>query len=259
MSARVKIRLRFAKHGRLRWIGHHDVLRCLERLLRRARIPIAQTQGFNPHPRLSFALALALGIEGRREVVDFDLAQDMVPDRLLETLGQHSPEGLDWLEANLIPQSTPPPEAIEARYSLAIALERRPAARLAITQFLAAETWPYTRNRPGRERSFDLRARVIDGDLDESGTLRFSLKVEREGSARPEEVVEALGLSDLTQGGGRLVREDVVLKDRSPLSPAPLAVAPTDQGEPSFAAEPSHAASEAGLELVQSVFIGQST
>ncbi len=51
MTAVTKVRLRFAKCGDLRLISHRDIMRCLERMLRRAGIPIAFTQGFNPGPR----------------------------------------------------------------------------------------------------------------------------------------------------------------------------------------------------------------
>ncbi len=259
-SARVKVRLRFAKRDRLCWISHHDLLRCLERLLRRARIPIAQTQGFNPRPRLSFALALALGIEGRREVVDMDLEHFVTPGDLLDLLRRNSPEGLDWLEAVTLAPSTPPPEAIEAHYSLAVAPERWPAVRYALDLFLAAPAWLHTRERPGRVRSFDLRSCLVRGDFTESGLLRFVLKVERDGSARPEEIVAALGLEDLTLGGGRIVRDDVVLRDRCKIA----ADRPREIAAPGFLVPPSPTApalarGETGLDPVQSVFIGYST
>src|SRR3990167_11377873 len=61
---KIIVRLRFQKKGTLRFISHHDLMRLLERALRRAELPIKMTQGFNPRLRMSFPLALALGIEG---------------------------------------------------------------------------------------------------------------------------------------------------------------------------------------------------
>src|SRR5271157_3319048 len=58
MTTSTKVRLRFAKQGDLRLVSHHDLLRCLERMLRRAQIPMASSQGFNPRPKITFALAL---------------------------------------------------------------------------------------------------------------------------------------------------------------------------------------------------------
>src|SRR5215469_3325970 len=88
-----KVRLHFAKRGDLRLVSHHDLLRCLERTVRRASIPIALSQGFNPRPRIVFALAMALGIEGRREVVDLELAEPLEPAEILRRLTLASPPG----------------------------------------------------------------------------------------------------------------------------------------------------------------------
>jgi radical SAM-linked protein len=86
MKQATRVRLRFAKCGDLRLVSHHDIMRCLERMLRRARIPIALTQGYNPRPKITFALALGLGIEGRSEVVDLELAEPLEPAELLGRL-----------------------------------------------------------------------------------------------------------------------------------------------------------------------------
>ena len=83
MTKATKVRLRFAKCGDLRLVSHHDLMRCLERMLRRAQIPIALTQGFNPRPKMTFALALGLGIEVDREVVDLELSEPLEPSELL--------------------------------------------------------------------------------------------------------------------------------------------------------------------------------
>ena len=74
MTTASKLRLRFAKRGNLRLVSHHDLMRCLERMVRRAQIPLALSQGFTPRPRIVFALPLALGIEGCSEVVDLELS-----------------------------------------------------------------------------------------------------------------------------------------------------------------------------------------
>ncbi len=78
-ASATRVRLRFAKRGDLRLISHHDLMRCLERMLRRAALPVAHSRGFNPRPKATFALALALGIEGCREVLDLDLDEPMEP------------------------------------------------------------------------------------------------------------------------------------------------------------------------------------
>lgn len=70
---RDKVRIRFSKTGELRWISHHDLMRTFERMLRRAAIPFHSTAGFNPKPRLVFAMPLPLGVIGLQEVADPEL------------------------------------------------------------------------------------------------------------------------------------------------------------------------------------------
>ena len=107
MPQDTKVRLRFAKRGDLRLVSHHDLLRCLERMLRRAQVPIAQTQGYSPRPKITFALALGLGIESLCEVVDLELAEPLEPAELLARLQAVAPPGFDWTDARPLPAECP--------------------------------------------------------------------------------------------------------------------------------------------------------
>jgi len=211
MASASKVRLRFAKRGDLRLVSHHDLMRCLERTLRRAEIPIAHSQGFNPRPKVVFALALALGIEGRREVLDLELSQAMEPAEVLNRLAATAPPGLEFFEAEAIP----PGKAARAEavlYALPVPAERWDSLRAAIADLLGTDSRPYTRHRPDRTVEIDLRPFVLGADLDDQGLLRLRLKMTPSGSsARPEEVVETLGLRDLLDTGTILARTDVEL------------------------------------------------
>jgi radical SAM-linked protein len=210
MSA-CKIRLRFAKRGDLRLVSHHDLMRCLERMVRRARLPMAHSQGFNPRPKIVFTLALGLGIEGRREVVELDLAEPMDAAEVHRRLSAASPPGFDWLEAEAV-TSNRSSQAGAVAYALAVPEGRHDAARAALSAFLQSTSWPYTRRRSDRDDvTFDLRPFLIEADLDPQGVLRFRLKITPAGSARSEEVIDALGLGDLLATGSVLVRTEVEL------------------------------------------------
>jgi radical SAM-linked protein len=210
MMTATKVRLRFAKHGNLRLISHHDLMRCLERMLRRARLPIAQSQGFNPRPKVVFTLALALGIEGRREVVELDLSEPLAPAEVLRRLAAVAPPGFDWLEAEAVAPGRPA-QAEAVAFLIEIPTDRRDVARERLAALLASPRWPYTRHRPDRDVAIDLRPFVLDAELDPLGVLRFRLKMTPGGSARPDEVIDALGLRDLLGRGAFLVRTEVEL------------------------------------------------
>jgi radical SAM-linked protein len=210
-SPTFKFRLRFAKRGDLRLVSHHDLMRCLERMARRAELPLAETQGFNPRPKVAFTLALALGIEGHHEVVEMELLEPMEPSEVLRRLAAVSPAGLDWIEAEA-PGPGRAAQAEAVRYAINVPADRLEGARASLADFLARESWPYTRHRPDRTVEIDLRPFLLEANLEETdGTLRFRLKMSPSGSARPEEVIDALGLRDLLGQGAVLARTAVEL------------------------------------------------
>jgi radical SAM-linked protein len=213
MPQATKLRLRFAKRGDLRLISHHDLLRCLERMLRRAQISVARTQGYNPRPKITFALALGLGIESLGEVVDLELSEAAEPADILARLHAVAPPGCDWTDAQALPQNARAPRPREVEYSFPVEEGRRTAVSLAIQSLLESKSAPLNRIRPKRESAFDLRPHVIAAELTVEGLLRFRLKVASDGSARPEELLEALALRDLLDGGAFLTRTSLELSE----------------------------------------------
>jgi radical SAM-linked protein len=216
MASATKVRLRFAKRGDLRLVSHHDLMRCLERALRRARLPVAESQGFNPRPKAVFALALALGIEGQREVLDLELTDPLEPAEVVRRLTEVAPPGLDFLEAEaVLPGRAARVEAVQ--YALPIPPERQSGAQKALADLIASESRPYTRHRPDRTVEIDLRPFVLGADLDPEGVLRLRLQMTPSGSsARPEDVIDTLGLRDLLDTGAILARTEVELASLSP-------------------------------------------
>lgn len=88
------IRIRFKKEGRAKYISHLDLNRCMQRALRRAKIPVWRTQGFNPHPYIVFALPLSLFYESECEVMDAKLDVEMPFDEVKSRLSEQMPEGI---------------------------------------------------------------------------------------------------------------------------------------------------------------------
>ena len=82
----MRVRLRFTKQGKVRFTGHRDVARILERSLRRAGLPLAMTEGFSPRPKVHFGLALSTGYESLGEYLDVDLRPDDAADVQLPAL-----------------------------------------------------------------------------------------------------------------------------------------------------------------------------
>ncbi len=222
MTTATKLRLRFSKRGDLRLVSHHDMMRCLERMARRAQLPLAQSQGFSPRPRIVFALALGLGIEGHDEIVDIELFEPRTPADVLGRLTAAAPRGLQWLGAEILPTGAPAPRPAALDYELRVPSDRRAETVVRLGSFLASTSWPLIRRRPdrGREQTIDVRPFLLSAQLTDEGVLRARLKVCPDGSARPEELLECLGLRDLLDQGAILVRThlELVAEDRTPQS-----------------------------------------
>src|SRR5262245_6785187 len=109
------IRIRFSKLGKIRFISHRDVARIWERALRRASVPVAYTQGFAPHPKLSFGLALSTGHESLGEYLDVDVAEPVDVASIPARLDPCLPVGIHVQAADEIEPGTPSlQQAVEA-------------------------------------------------------------------------------------------------------------------------------------------------
>ncbi len=93
-----RLRIRYAKRGRLRFTSHRDFSRAFERAISRARVPMAFSSGFNPHPRISYAGASPTGAASEAEYLEIGLAQVLDPAEVRQALDESLPEGLDVLE-----------------------------------------------------------------------------------------------------------------------------------------------------------------
>jgi radical SAM-linked protein len=205
-----KVRIRFRKGGDLRLVSHHDLMTCFERMLRRARLPFRSTQGFHPKPRMAFALSLALGVVGREEVVEIEFDQPLAAAEVAGRLAPQLPPGMEILSiANIDPKTKAQPRRV--CYRVAVPVERHADLPDRIAHLMAAPEYLVERTRP-RPRRFDLRPTLRAMRLHD-GHLEIDLRVDPDGTARPEEILRALGLTDLVEGGAVLERITLELED----------------------------------------------
>src|SRR5947207_10733006 len=218
---RDKVRIRFRKNGDLRFISHHDLMRCFERMLRRAALPFHSTQGFNPKPRLLFPQPLALGIVGCREVAELELDGDVSAEDVRERLARQAPQGLEIIDAERIDGSKTA-HARLACYRVAVPADRHDALPERIAAVLESSTCWLERKRP-RRRQIDVRP-YLHGLHLQDGALEIDLLVTPTGTARPEEVLELLGLRDLLENGAIVERVRLELDDGTERSSAETSI-----------------------------------
>jgi len=158
-----KVRVRFAKRGRLRFSSHRDVARAFERAVRRAGLPVARSHGFSPHPRLSWVGAAPTGTASEAEYVEIGLTSPEPPERLVEDLDAALPAGLDVLAAVRTVPGTPALADLIDASRWRIELPQVPPAELAaaLRVFLAEESVIVDRATKNGPRPVDVRAAVV--------------------------------------------------------------------------------------------------
>lgn len=88
------VRIWFSKQGRIKYVSHLDIMRCMTRAVRRADIPLWYTEGFNPHPYLNFLQPMPLGVEGLNEPLDIRIEGEITDEKIMENLNRVLPVGI---------------------------------------------------------------------------------------------------------------------------------------------------------------------
>jgi radical SAM-linked protein len=206
----MKVRVRFTKVGKVRFTSHRDIARVWERVLRRADVPVAYSEGFSPRPKLSFGLALPTGGESLAEYLDVDVdegrpAPDL--DALPELLSELLPEGMDATALSVLEPGADSLQHAVVACTWNIRVPGVTAADLttAAERALAADTLVITRERKGKPVTDDVRPAITSlavlttpSDGAEHGTERTAAcELEAElatqtRSLRPSELVTLL-------------------------------------------------------------------
>jgi len=195
---RQRIRIRFAKFGRLKFIGHIDLLRTLEALFRRARLPLAMSSGFHPKIRMSFPSALALGFESKDEVLELEMQESAEPvdvDALLAGLNRQSLEGLTFLSARLLRQGEKKARLASSVFQMTVPPELQKQTAGRIESFLAETSRSVVKSNG---KSVDVRAAVLQLSFaptgEGTGILTLELRAQEGPAAGIKEVLAVLGL-----------------------------------------------------------------
>lgn len=101
----MKIRIKFSKTGAVKFIGHLDVMRYFQKLMRRADIPIAYSSGLSPHQVMSFALPLGIGLESDAEYMDIEITEPLLSKEAIEAMNAASATGMKVLSFRELPES----------------------------------------------------------------------------------------------------------------------------------------------------------
>jgi len=224
-----RYRVRYAKGGRLRHLSHLELGAALHRAMRRARLPLRYSQGFNPRPKVIFGPALPVGSEGRDEWLEMELTEPVAAPLIAERLAAATPAGLDLIEAIALPQDAPHLAAEIAQATYDITLPDSLATPLAALpdRLAGAEAVVVVRRRKGKVKEVDLLPLVVALTV-EGPRVELTLRIGDSGSTRPTELLTAL-LGEAYPGDAalRVVRTALLTVDGTPLgaNPSPTGVA----------------------------------
>ncbi|MDD2432741.1 MAG: TIGR03936 family radical SAM-associated protein [Clostridia bacterium] len=192
--------LQYSKGEEVRFLSHLDLMRAMERALRRARLPLAFSEGYNPHPRLSYASALAVGVTSGGEYLDLELEKDLPAQEVEVRLNLVLPPGLKVLAAVPVRKRKKSLMALInlARYQVLIfpfrILEQEDVEEM-IAQVLSCSTYVVTRQGKRGVRQVDIRPGLfhLQGQLvNHKLILQMDVLTGSSGNVRPEEVVEMI-------------------------------------------------------------------
>ncbi len=217
-----RLRLRFARGIEAGQIGHLDLSRIWTEAFEHAGAAVSYSQGNRPHPRLTLAAGLPMGVTSEAELLDVVLARRMDPDDVVANVQPHLPPGLEALECREVGIGLPSlPSVIRwAEYGVDVPIaEGAPAISTieeAVSSFLRVDSMPWEDNRGEKTRRYDLRPLVqelrVEEQCGDTVQLSMRLRCDAAGVGRPDQVVKALGLGE----AAHIHRRRLVLAGGSP-------------------------------------------
>lgn len=188
-----KLRLRFAKRGRLRFTSHRDFQRAFERALRRAGVPVAFSHGFTPHPKVAYAGAAPTGTSSEAEYLEFSTTRECDPEQVRTDLDAALPAGLEVVEVVVAGSGALADRLQASSWKIDFPQAEFADVDAAVEAFLAVSNLEVERSTKKGIRKLDARAAVVQAsvDYDDPVTIRMIMRHESP-TVRPEEILTAL-------------------------------------------------------------------
>lgn len=188
----MRIRIQFTKNGPMRFVGHLDFVRTLQKIFRKSNIPIAFSEGYSPRPIFSIAAPLAVGVSGEGEYLDLELAQDVPLDELMKTINACCPDGLMMTGAVEIDKKEPAAMGIVSASSYRVTTKPEQFTAEQIEAFLNQEAIVIKKmTKSGKYKDMDLRPGIFEMNWEQDG-IYVTVATGSTFNIRPEMVLEAL-------------------------------------------------------------------
>lgn len=203
----IKLVYRFGKQGRMRFVSHLDLQRFVQRALNRTDLPIAFSQGFNPHPVMSLASALAMGYESEYEVLELKIDGQTTKVHALETMRGALPAEMPVYEVRFMAESHPSMMSLVRSTDYRITpMENYDAIAEAAQKFMAMDSVMGMRKTKSGEREIDMRPLCLKLDA-EDGVLNARLMLTETDTLKPDLLMSTLaGIAGIEMPAYRVYR-----------------------------------------------------
>lgn len=186
---------KWSKTGSAIYTSHLDMQRAFQMWLSRANIPIRYSQGFNPHPVLSFATALSLGVESHAEYADIAMAEEMEPSEFIARMKQHAPPGLAITRCKLVEDTFPSLMGMLKRAVYDIDLKdwelRQDSCIQAAKRIMESAAYEAVRRTKSGEKTEDIRPLIHSLDINDD-TIHTTLACSSQATLAPHVLAEVI-------------------------------------------------------------------
>ncbi|MBC8508013.1 MAG: DUF2344 domain-containing protein [Anaerolineales bacterium] len=206
----MRLKITFAKTEAMRYTSHLDLQRTWERTLRRARLPLAYSQGFNPHPKINLGAALPLGFTSQDEMIEVWLEEQVPLKEIESTLTPALPPGIKIQVIQESELRVPKLQTLIQSTIYAVELSHPlPALSDRIGKLLSQSSIIRQRRVKKKLREYDLRPLILDLHSEGEDKLQMHLSALPGATGRPDEVLKALDIDPLT---AHIHRSEIILK-----------------------------------------------
>jgi radical SAM-linked protein len=227
-----KIRFEISKGEEIRYISHLDYAGAVEKAIRRAKLPVAYSEGFNPHMKLAFASALSVGVTSAAEYMDIEFTEDMDEKQLMEALSPKMPSGIKINKAARLTGTVPALMAVVnwSEYTISVPCQSQEEQRQllrGVESFNQAEVIWYVKESPKGKKEINIKEFVpcpivakLSGEMVE---MAAGIRITPAGSAKPVQVLSAImknsGLN-MEEGLARICRTGLfIIQDEQKMTP----------------------------------------
>lgn len=202
-----RLRARFSRGESVKYISHLDTLRTFERTLRRAELPIAHSQGFNPRPQMSFGLPLSVGVTSVSEFVDLDMDERISPEEFKDKMNDNIPEGFRIIEAGYIDSKESLMSSIgAASYEVWLGLKGQASKedlQNKIRDFLKKDSIEIEKESKGKVKIVDIRPDIFELEISNCNVEKIcflmTLSAGSVSNLKPELVIKAFNVENRSE------------------------------------------------------------